>query len=115
MSRLRLDRSPIQALVLFWPFQSLPRLWFLATSPIPDGGEPLTHVALPLAVGFLRDGLLVAALLLPIQIAHGLGGERWIPARVRRGVRARLSRSSGRAGRRIRAMRRLPSSPARSP
>jgi arylsulfatase A-like enzyme len=91
MSRLRFNGSPTQALVWFWPFQSLPRLWYLSTSPIPAGAEPLLQVALPLAVGFLRDGLLVAGLLLPIQIAQWLGGEQWIPGRVRRGVAALFS------------------------
>jgi arylsulfatase A-like enzyme len=88
MTRLRLNRSPTQALVWFWPFLSLPRLWFFATSSLPEGSAPMTHVALPLLVGLLRDGLLVAALLLAIQLFQRLGGRRWVPARVRRGAGA---------------------------
>ena len=60
--------SPVQALLVFWPFQSLPRIWLLASAELPAGAGPLVQIALPLAVGFLRDGLLVAGLLLPIQL-----------------------------------------------
>jgi arylsulfatase A-like enzyme len=84
MIRLRLNRSPTQALLWFWPFLSFPRLWFLATFDPPAGGGLESGVALPLLVGFLRDGLLVAALLLPIQVLRWTGAARWVPAPARR-------------------------------
>jgi arylsulfatase A-like enzyme len=80
MSRLRLNRSATRALLLFWLFQSLPRCWYFASSDLPESAGPLAHVALPLLLGFLRDGLLVAALLLPIQVLHLLGARRRIPS-----------------------------------
>ncbi|MEE8474360.1 MAG: sulfatase-like hydrolase/transferase [Myxococcota bacterium] len=76
--------SPVKALLLFWPFLSLPRLWFLASAELPPGVGPLGQIALPLAVGCLRDGLLVAALMLPIQLFRLVGGVRWIPVRVKK-------------------------------
>ena len=69
--------SPVKALLLFWPFLSLPRLWFLASAELPPGVGPLGQIALPLAVGFLRDGMLVAALMLPIHLFRFAGGVRW--------------------------------------
>ncbi len=80
--------SPVQALLVFWPFQSLPRIWLLASAELPPGAGPLAQIALPLGVGFLRDGLLVAVLLLPIQLFRHLGGARWIPARAHKCVGA---------------------------
>jgi hypothetical protein len=80
MSRLRLNRSATRALLLFWPFQSLPRCWYFASSDLPESAGPLAHVALPLLLGLLRDGLFVAALLLPIQVLHLLGARRRIPS-----------------------------------
>ena len=68
--------SPVKALLLFWPFQSLPRIWFLASAELPPGAGSLGQIALSLGVGFLRDGLLVAALLLPIQLFRLFGGAR---------------------------------------
>lgn len=80
--------STVQALLVFWPFQSLPRIWLLASAELPAGAGPLVQIALPLAVGFLRDGLLVAGLLLPIQLFRLFGGTRWVPVRAQKRVGA---------------------------
>jgi hypothetical protein len=68
----RLNRSATRALVVCWPFLSIPRLWYFARAGLPDGAAALSSVALPVAVGLLRDGLAVTALLLPVQLAGRL-------------------------------------------
>ncbi len=64
-------RIPV-ALAVFWPFQSLARLWLVGSAG--DVGFP-GAVGVLLA-GFLRDGLLVASLWLPLQILGIAFGER---------------------------------------
>ena len=65
-----MNRSVTRALLLFWPFQSLPRIWYLLSHSMPGDANPAVYVAAPLALGFLEDGLIVAALLVPLQVLH---------------------------------------------
>ena len=77
-----MNRSATRALLLFWPFQSLPRLWYLASVGMPGDANPLVYVAAPLALGFLEDGLVIALLLLPLQVLHMTGVRRALSDRL---------------------------------
>jgi len=78
---LRWNRSLAPALLLFWPFQSAPRLWYLATTDPPAGVGAWAHALPVLAVGLLRDGLVVGALWLLVWGVRRAGAARALPAR----------------------------------
>jgi len=74
----------VQTVFLLWAFMSLPRAWYFVRAGIPEEAGFLAGCAVPIVLGFVRDGLVVGFFLLPIQFLHHLDVLAKIPATVLR-------------------------------
>ena len=82
MKKPYINKSFIAPVIMLWFFMSIPRAWYFFRGGLPAGTNILTGGIIPFSLGFVRDGLLVAALLIPIQLLYHFKVLHIIPKKV---------------------------------